>query len=138
MSRVPVNIGDNATFTKTISESDIYMYCGITGDFNRFHLDEEYMKSTKYEHRIAPGLLTIGFASAAATSLLKDLDMGAVSFGYDKLRFIRPTYIGDTLTVKYTVKEINHDELTTISNVRIYNQHDRLCTSAKHIMKFIE
>ncbi|GGH86459.1 acyl dehydratase [Pullulanibacillus pueri] len=138
MSKVPLKIGDHTTFTKTISESDVYMFVGITGDFNRFHIDEEYMKSTKFEQRIAPGLLSVGFSTAAATALLNDLDMGAVSYGYDKLRFIRPTFIGDTITVQYTVKDIDDENLTAISNVRIYNQHGKLCTSIKHIVKFFE
>ena len=138
MSKVPLQPGDHTTFSKTISESDVYNFVGVTGDFNRFHIDEQYMQSTKFERRIAPGLLSVGYSTAAATSLLNTLEMGAVTSGYEKIRFVRPTYIGDTLTVQYTIKEIDDDRLTAIANVRIYNQDGKLCTSAQHHLKFFE
>ena len=58
-----LNIGDTAKFAKTVSESDIYLYAGITGDFNPAHINEDYAKNTFFKTRIAHGMLSAGFIS---------------------------------------------------------------------------
>ena len=59
-----LKIGDAAEFSKTVSESDIYQYAGITGDFNPAHVNEAYAQKTFFKTRIAHGMLTAGFVSA--------------------------------------------------------------------------
>lgn len=138
--KVPVNIGDKVTFSKTVSESDVYLFAGITGDFAPNHVNEEYMSKTPYKKRIAHGVLSIGFASTTSSLFFEKVDtkgMGAVSYGYDRIRFIQPIFIGDTVTVHYTIDEVNHEELKSIAKIEIYNQNDELCTVGQHILKFI-
>ena len=63
---VPLAVGDSVSFTKTISESDVYMFAGITGDFSQMHTNEEFMKTTPYQKRIVHGVLTFAFGSTAS------------------------------------------------------------------------
>ena len=58
-----IGLGDFAEISKTLSDSDIYLYAGITGDFNPAHLNEEYAKKTFFKTRIAHGMLSAGFIS---------------------------------------------------------------------------
>lgn len=58
-----LKVGDSASFTKTVSEHDVYSFAGITGDFNPAHINEEYAKKTFFKKRIAHGMLSAGFIS---------------------------------------------------------------------------
>ncbi|QQK77775.1 MaoC family dehydratase N-terminal domain-containing protein [Salicibibacter cibarius] len=139
--RVPIEIGDKVTFSKTVGETDVYMFAGITGDFAPNHVNEEYMNKTPYKKRIAHGVLSIGFASTTSSLFFEKVDtkgMGAVSYGYDRIRFIQPIFIGDTVTVHYTIAEIDHENLKSIAEIEIYNQNNEICTAGQHILKFIK
>jgi 3-hydroxybutyryl-CoA dehydratase len=65
-----LKVGDSAKFSKTISESDVYLFAGITGDFNPAHVDEEYAKNTNFKTRIAHGMLTASFISTVIGTML--------------------------------------------------------------------
>jgi 3-hydroxybutyryl-CoA dehydratase len=136
---VPFEIGDTCTFTKTISESDVYLFAGITGDFSQMHMNEEFMKTTPYKTRIVHGVLTFALGSTASTliQLQAKTNIPSVSYGYDKLRFIKPVFFGDTLTAKYTINKIDVEDLKSFANLEIYNQKDEICIVAQHILKFI-
>ena len=63
--------------------------------------------------------------------------MTAVSYGYDRVRFIKPVLVGDTITATYTIAEIDEETLKTYADIKIVNQSRELCTVARHILKFI-
>ena len=135
---VPVKIGDQAVFSKTISESDVYNFGGIIGDFSPMHFNEEHAKHTPYRHRIAHGVLTFAFASTVST-ILQDasaLENPSVSYGYEKVRFINPVYFGDTLRAIYTVTDIDEAQSKSYGKVEIYNQHEEIVCACTHILKF--
>jgi 3-hydroxybutyryl-CoA dehydratase len=88
-------IGEQASFSKTITEADIVAYAGITGDFNPLHVDEEYAKTTRFGGRIAHGLLTAGLLSTVLGMRLPG--PGAIYLS-QRLEFRRPVHIGDTIT----------------------------------------
>lgn len=67
MTTFHVAIGDTVAFTKTVSESDVYLFAGITGDLSPNHVNEEYMKQSSYGRRMAHGALLVGFMSTAST-----------------------------------------------------------------------
>ena len=71
MSEFYVNVGDSAQFTKTVSESDVYMYAGITGDFSPNHVNKTYMEKSSYGKLMAHGALVIGFMSTASTKAIE-------------------------------------------------------------------
>jgi 3-hydroxybutyryl-CoA dehydratase len=134
---IGLEIGDSVSFSKTVGESDVYLFAGITGDFSPNHVDEEVMKLTPYKKRIAHGVLSIGFASTTSSLMIAKAEATAVSMGYDRVRFLKPIFIGDTVTVTYTIAEIDQDRLRTRANIEVTNQHGELCTVAQHILKFI-
>ncbi|MFT9497341.1 MaoC family dehydratase [Anaerosolibacter sp.] len=138
-NRVPFEIGDTISYTKTISESDVYLFAGITGDFSQMHMNEEFMKTTPYKTRIVHGVLTFALASTASTliQVQAKAEIPSVSYGYDRLRFIKPVFFGDTVTAKYTISEIDEENLKSVAKVEVYNQKGELCTVAQHILKFI-
>ena len=99
MSEFYVKPGDRVTFAKTVGESDVYMFAGITGDFSVNHVNEQYMAGSKYGHRISHGALLVGFMSTCSTMMIEKCqgtgkDETPVSLGYDKLRFIAPVCFG--------------------------------------------
>jgi len=136
--QVPFEIGDTISFTKTISESDVYLFAGITGDFSQMHMNEEFMKKTKYKTRIAHGVLSLALASTASTMIQVQArsPIPSMSYGYDHLRFIKPVFFGDTLTAKYTISKIDEEELKSYAKIEVTNQKDELCLVAQHILKF--
>jgi 3-hydroxybutyryl-CoA dehydratase len=95
-----IGIGDAASFSKTVSESDIYTFAGVTGDLNPAHIDEEYAKKTMFQGRIAHGMLGAGFISAVLGTRLPG--PGTIYLSQE-LRFKAPVRIGDTVTATCTV-----------------------------------
>jgi len=99
-----LKVGDVAEFAKTVSETDIYLYAGITGDFNPAHVNEAYAKNTFFKTRIAHGMLTAGFISAIIANQLPG--PGTIYLKQD-LSFLAPVHIGDTITGRVEVIELN-------------------------------
>ena len=97
-----IHVGDAAEISKTISETDIYLYAGITGDFNPAHVNEEYAKKTFFKTRIAHGMLLGGFISAV---LANQLPGPGTIYMKQELSFLAPVRIGDTITARVEVIE---------------------------------
>jgi 3-hydroxybutyryl-CoA dehydratase len=102
-----LNVGDRAEFTKTVSESDVYLYAGVTGDFNPAHINEPYAEKTFFKTRIAHGMLPAGFISAILGTRLPG--PGTIYMG-QTLKFRAPVLIGDTITASAEVMEIIADK----------------------------
>jgi 3-hydroxybutyryl-CoA dehydratase len=129
-------VGTEVTFTKTVGEADVYAFAGISGDFSPNHVDAEYMSKTRYGQRIAHGVLTIAFMSTCSSKLIESLgNPPTVSYGYDRVRFVKPVFIGDTLTARYRVAEVLEDGQRSQSEVTVTNQHGDVVTVATHILK---
>ena len=102
-----LRVGDTAEFTKTVAESDVYLYAGITGDFNPAHLNEEYASGTFFKTRIAHGMLTAGFVSGLLGTVLPG--PGTV-YVRQALDFLGPVRMGDTVTARVEVLEVMKEE----------------------------
>ena len=140
--QLPVSIGDSATFTKTVGESDIYGFAGITGDFAAPHVNEAFMQKSQYGTRVAHGALLVGFMSTAsalvATRIIEARDdLTPMSIGYDRVRFTEAVKIGDTITVKYEIKALEPDRNRSRAAVKATNQHGDVVGVAEHIMKWL-
>ena len=98
-----LRVGDTAEVAKTVSESDIYLYAGITGDFNPAHIDEEYAKGTFFKTRIAHGMLLAGFISTVVGNRLPG--PGTI-YVKQELNFLAPVHMGDTITARVEVTEM--------------------------------
>ena len=133
-----VPIGLRTRFSKTVSESDVYLFAGITGDLDPNHVDEEYCRKTSLGHRVAHGALIIGYTSAASTRILQDFERPMVSVGYDRIRFLKPVYFGDTLTIDYEITSIDREKERTSAKIEVKNQRDELVAVATHIMQLVD
>ena len=97
-----IQIGDEASFSKTITETDVYLFAGISGDFNPMHVNEEYAKQTPFKTRIAHGALPQSLIAPVLGMKLPGLGTVAVEIN---CRFKAPTFFGDTITASARVTE---------------------------------
>ncbi len=97
-----ISIGDSASFTKTISESDVYLFAGITGDMNPAHVDAVTAAQGMFKQRIAHGMLTASFISTVLAMQLPG--PGTIYLGQE-VQFRAPVFIGDTITARVEVTE---------------------------------
>jgi len=102
-----LNMGDTDYFEKTISESDVYLYAGITGDLNPAHINQRDAETTMFKGRIAHGMLTAGFISAVLGTRLPG--PGTIYLGQE-LRFTAPVRFGDTIKAEVEVIEKNEEK----------------------------
>jgi len=130
-------VGKTVTFRKTVSESDVYLFAGITGDLSPNHVDEEYMRKTRYGRRIAHGALAVGLMSNASTRVLDGVPGTVVSYGYDRVRFPAPLFLGDTVTVTYEIIERDEAAGKTFARVTCTTQTGAVVAAATHIMKVV-
>jgi len=102
-----LELGQSARFSKTITETDVYGFAGITGDFNPAHVDEEYAKNTYFKQRIAHGMLSASFISTVIGTMLPG--PGTI-YMEQNVRFMAPVKFGDTITAVAEVTEIIADK----------------------------
>lgn len=116
-------VGDRVTFSKTITDADLLMFTAISGDNYPLHVDEEYAKTTRFGRRVAHGLLTASLISATNGMLLQK--PGGISLG-QTLRFLKPVFVGDTITACSEVVEIVPDKRWLRCRTTCTNQHGEL------------
>jgi acyl dehydratase len=114
---------------RTITEGDVMMFAGLTGDFVELHTNEEFAKRTPFGRRVAHGALvfSISIGLATRTNLLDDTLLAFA--GVDKLRFVSPVFIGDTVHVTKRVSErkaLGAEQGTVIFETRVVNQRNEL------------
>jgi len=123
-----LTIGQTASFSKTVSESDIYLYAGVTGDINPLHINEEYAKTTAFKSRIAHGMLSAGFVSAV---LGVSLPGPGSLYESQSLKFLAPVYIGDTITATAQVLSIDTEKGRVILKTTCTNQDETVVLDGK-------
>jgi len=114
-----MKVGDVAEFAKTVSESDIYQYAGVTGDFNPAHINEAYAANTFFKTRIAHGMLSAGFISNVLGNQLPG--PGAV-YIRQNLNFLAPVRIGDTIKAVVEVIDLDKDKNRVTLKTQCFNQ----------------
>jgi len=135
-------VGAEVSCSKTVAESDVMLFAGITGDFSSNHIDEELMRKTQYGGRIAHGALLVGYMSRAST-LIADLcgpitnKYYPVSLGYDRVRFLQGVRIGNTLTIRYRITEVVPAKFRTLGSISMTNEGGQTCAVATHIMSWL-
>lgn len=102
-----INLGDSSSFTKTVTEADITLYAGYSGDFNPAHINAVAAENGMFGRRIAHGMLSAGFISTVLGTQLPG--PGTIYMGQE-LRFVKPVFIGDTVTATATVVERNEEK----------------------------
>lgn len=141
-NELEASVGQRVSFSKTVSESDVYLFAGITGDFAPNHVDEQFMRQTQYGRRIAHGALLVGYMSRASTMIVEKItEEGSahypVSLGYDRIRFLKPVFIGDTITVAYVITGYEPEKDRTIASIEVANETGEKVAVAAHIMKWL-
>jgi len=133
-----LEIGRRVTVRKTVGETDVYLFAGISGDFAPNHVDEEYMKATRYGRRIAHGALMVAYMSQASTRMCESLPGTAVSYGYDRIRFPGPVFIGDTVTVTYEIASVDVPARKAFSQITVTNQQGKVVAAGVHVLKWVD
>jgi acyl dehydratase len=123
------------TTGRTITETDIVMHAGQTGDFYPHHMDAEWCKEQEFKQRIAHGTLifSVGVGMSAG-----EINPEAFSYGYDRLRFVRPVFIGDTIKVKASIKEKREypkrpNYGIVVELCEVFNQKKELVLACEHL-----
>jgi len=130
-------LGDSRITTgRTITETDIVLHAGQTGDFFPHHMDKEFAKTTEFGKRIAHGTLTFSVAVGMTANVINPV---AFSYGYDHLRFIKPVFIGDTIYTKVTIhQKENHKKNPNMGLVterlEVINQNKETVLVADHLL----
>ena len=130
-------VGDSReTPGRTITETDIVLHAGQTGDFYPHHMDAEWCKEQEFKQRVAHGTLifSVGIGLSAA-----EINPEAFSYGYDRLRFIKPVFIGDTIRTRVTIKEKRDypkrpDYGLVIELCEVFNQHQQVVLACEHLL----
>jgi acyl dehydratase len=123
------------TLGRTITETDIMIHAGQTGDFFPHHVDAEWCKTQPFKERIAHGTLIFSVAVGMTANLINPV---AFSYGYDKLRFIKPVFIGDTIHVKVTIMEKREhksgDHGIVSEFLEVENQRNETVLACEHLL----
>jgi len=120
---------------RTITETDIVIHAGQSGDFFPHHMDEEWCKTQPFKKRIAHGTLIFTIAIGLTADFVNEVSM---TYGYERLRFIKPVFIGDTLQVTITIKDKKDHKKPSnglvTELVEAFNQHNELVMVCEHIL----
>ena len=102
-----ISVGMSAIYAKTITEADVTLFAGISGDTNPLHINEEFASQTRFKTRIVHGMLTTSLWSTLVGTRLPGPGSAYMS---QEMKFIKPVHVGDTVTAKVTVAEIDKDK----------------------------
>ena len=118
-----IQVGDSGQVTKTVTETDVILYAGITGDNNPVHINEIEAKASRFGQRLVHGMLTAGFISAVLGTCLPG--KGAIYMG-QTLKFLRPVHIGDTVTAIGEVIAKNEEKRQITMRTTVVNQDGKM------------
>ncbi|MDP2118856.1 MAG: MaoC/PaaZ C-terminal domain-containing protein [Hoeflea sp.] len=123
------------TYGRTITETDFVVHAGHTGDFFPHHMDAEFMKTQGFGQRIAHGTMVFSIGVGLTASVINPV---AFSYGYDRLRFVRPVFIGDTIHTRTTIAAKEDDPKRSemgrvVERTEVINQKGEVVLVADHI-----
>ncbi|MDR6432470.1 MaoC/PaaZ C-terminal domain-containing protein [Brucella pseudogrignonensis] len=124
------------TYGRTITETDFVVHAGHTGDFFPHHMDTEFAKTLPGGQRIAHGTMVFAIGVGLTATLINPV---AFSYGYDRLRFVRPVHIGDTIRTRVTISAKEDDPKRTnmgrvTERCEVLNQRDEVVLACDHIL----
>ena len=123
------------TLGRTITETDFVIHAGHTGDFFPHHMDAEWCKNQPFERRIAHGTMIFSISIGQTAS---EINPEAFSKGYDRLRFVKPVFIGDTIHSSVTITALTEDKKAgfgkVTEHVDVLNQHGEIVMVCDHIL----
>ena len=126
-----LKIGDAASFSKTITETDVYLFAGISGDFNPIHLNREYAKNSRFKAPVAHGALPLSLIGPVLGMMLPGPGTILVEI---RCRFKAPTYFGDTITATAEVSEKMEEKRWVRLRLSWKNQRDELIAEGEAVV----
>lgn len=137
-----LSAGDCVEQHQRVTEQAVQTFADLSGDHSPNHVDEADMAQSVYQGRIAHGALLVAYMSACSTEIVEQVPnvrdtATPVSLGYDRIRFIKPVFIGDELTLRYVVREVLPEEQRAISDITISNQDSVTVCVGQHILKWV-
>jgi acyl dehydratase len=131
------SVGSQRTTSgRTITETDIVIHAGHSGDYFPHHVDAEFARQTPFGQRVAHGTMTFAISVGLTAGQINPM---AFSYGYDKLRFPKPVFIGDTIHTRVTIKDKQQDEKRPgfgriIEACEVINQRGEVVMYCEHIL----
>lgn len=127
---------ERATSGRTITEADVVTHAGHTGDFFPHHVDAEFARTTPFRQRIAHGTMTFAIGIGMTASQINPV---AFTYGYDRLRFPKPVFIGDTIHTRVSIKEKQPDQKRpgfgrVVEACEVINQRGDVVMYCEHIL----
>jgi acyl dehydratase len=127
---------ERQTTGRTITETDVVMHAGQTGDFYPHHMDAEWCKTQPFGQRMAHGTLVF---SVAVGMTAGEINPRAMSYGYDRLRFVRPVFLNDTIHIRVSIKEMRDDGKRpahgiVVEALEVVNQRGETAMVAEHLL----
>jgi acyl dehydratase len=124
------------TIGRTITETDVVLHAGQTGDFYPHHMDAEWCMTQPFGQRMAHGTLVFSVAVGMTAAAINPR---AMSYGYDRLRFVRPVFLNDTIHVNVSIKETREDKKRpgfgiVVEALEVINQHSDTVLVAEHLL----
>lgn len=126
-----MKIGDKATYTRTVTEADVVIFGGVSGDLNPAHFNEEFSKKTLFKGRIAHGMLTASYISTVLGMTLPG--PGTIYLSQD-LKFKKPVRFGDTITAEVEVIEVNTEKNRVTLKTTCFNQKDDIVLTGQAVV----
>lgn len=134
---LPVEIGASVELQRTFSMDDILAFARLSGDAHPFHTDPDYARAHGARDCFAHGLLTMSLFSTLGTRLYAPYGVPVVAYGYDRVRFVRPVFAGDTITARYRVTDVSVEDRKAFAECTCTNQDSATVLAAIHIAKFL-
>jgi 3-hydroxybutyryl-CoA dehydratase len=131
MADTSFQIGERASFTKTVTESDVTTFAGLIGDFNPIHVDAEYARKSRFGQRVAHGIFTAGLISAVLGNKLPG--PGAIYLS-QQIEFLAPVFIGDTITATVEVSAWRPEKRIITLKTDAYNQEEKQVVTGKAVL----
>jgi acyl dehydratase len=124
------------TVGRTITETDVVLHAGQTGDFYPHHMDAEWCKTQPFGQRMAHGTLVFSVAVGMTAGAINP---HAMSYGYDRLRFVQPVFLNDTIHVRVSIKEMRDDPKRPrhgiiVEALEVLNQRGKTVLVAEHLL----
>jgi 3-hydroxybutyryl-CoA dehydratase len=130
-----IKLGQSAEVTRTITEDDIQSFGDLSGDYNPIHFNDEWAKQTMFEGRIAHGILTAAFISAALGMYLPGT--GSIYMS-QSMRFLAPVRIGDTITARVEVSVLNDEKERVTLCTTCTNQENKLVLDGEALVALMK
>jgi 3-hydroxybutyryl-CoA dehydratase len=137
-----LSIGDEVVQERLVTRAVIDAFAEVSGDHSPNHVDDADMSKSSYGGRIAHGALLIAYMSACSTEIVERVPgvratETPVSLGYDRIRFLKPVYVGDNVRLCYTVKHVDAVRRRTLSDIVITNQKNETVCVGEHVLKWV-